>query len=283
MNENIWSYLRKDKKTVSGWMQRVDAEIIGSILSSQFNSGVSGGLAEVGVHHGKSFIALCMAMQNDERALCVDVFDDQMKNLDSSGKGDFERFTANLDRFHIDSSRVFIYKGSSEDISYKYIEEKLGSVRFFSVDGGHWKSIVLNDLRLAENTLSDEGVIALDDFFRAEWPEVTSAYLLWQNQTQSDIIPFAIGSNKLYLCRKNYAQAYQSALRTDFLSHFFIKRCQFENHYVDSYRVELVEQDESPFNRIMALILRIFQPNLFVMLKSGLSTLRARANKIIIK
>lgn len=274
MKENIWSYLRRDKKTVDGWLQRVDAEIIGSILSFQFTTGVSGGLAEIGVHHGKSFIALCMALQDNERALCIDVFDDQKKNLDSSGKGDFQMFSSNLDRFDIDSSRVCIHKGSSDEVNYEYIQEKIGQVRLFSIDGGHWKSIVLNDLRLAENTLSDEGVIALDDFFRADWPEVTSGYFLWQEETESDIIPFAIGSNKLYLCRKNFAQSYQSALRTDFLSHFFVKKCEFESHFVDSYRAELGQQDESPFNRIMALMLRIFQPDLFVALKSRYSALR---------
>lgn len=268
MNDRLWDYLRHGKKDVHGWLQRIDAEIIGSIFEFQHQQKITGGCVEIGVHHGKSFIPLCMALRDDESALCIDIFDDQSKNLDASGKGDYNTFQENLIKFHIDSSRIHIFKGSSEDVNYEYILQQVGPVRFFSVDGGHWKSIVQNDLRLAEQSLSKDGVIALDDYCRTDWPDVTTGYALWQQETESDIVPFAAGSNKLFLCRKNFATAYRNALKTPFLSHYFTASYQSENAEVDSYRVELIEHDETRVRTILELMLKIFRPNIFFALKT---------------
>lgn len=49
---------------------------------------------------------------------------------------------------------------------------------------------------LQQETLAAGGVIALNDYFRAEWPDVTSGYTLWQEQSTSDIVPFAVGSKQ---------------------------------------------------------------------------------------
>jgi hypothetical protein len=268
MSDKLWNYLRYDKKHVNGWLQRVDAEIIGSILEFQNRQRIAGGCVEIGVHHGKSFIPLCMALRADELALCIDIFDDQSKNLDSSGKGDFSSFQANVAKFHLDPLRIRVFKGSSEDVNHDYILQQVGPVRFFSVDGGHWNSIVQNDLRLAEKTLAKDGVIALDDYCRAEWPDVTAGYTLWREKTEADIIPFAAGSNKLFLCRKDFAAAYRAALETPFLLHYFSKSCRSGDAEIDCYRVELVEQDETRIKSAFALILKIFRPDLFVALKA---------------
>ncbi len=263
MNTILWEYLRKAKSTVPGWLQRVDAEIIGAILAHQARHEISGSCVEIGVHHGKSFIPLCLDLRADELALCIDIFEDQGKNLDNSGKGDLEKFRANLERFAVDSSRVRIFKGSSEAVSSDYILEQVGPVRFFSVDGGHWRSIVENDLGLAERTLAERGVIALDDYCRAEWPEVTHGYAMWQQATNSGIVPFASGSNKLYLCRKEHAEAYRAALKTPFLKRYFGKTYKGEHDAVDCYRVELIRQDEELKKNAFLLALKIFRPDLF--------------------
>ena len=268
MNDKFWSYLRHDKKAVNGWLQRVDAEIIGSVLGFQQQKNIVGGCVEIGVHHGKSFIPLCMALREGEQALCIDIFDDQSKNLDASGKGDFDAFQANLARFHIDPARVSVCKGSSEDVKPDQILQQVGPVRFFSVDGGHWKSIVQNDLLLAEKTLAEGGVIALDDYFRAEWPDVTSGYTLWQEQSTSDIVPFAVGSNKLYLCRKNYAPEYRAALKTPFLLHYFSKSYRSQNAEIDCYRLEPFKQDEEPAKSAIGFMLKMFRPDIFLALKN---------------
>ncbi len=268
MNEKLWNYLKHGKKNVNGWLQRVDAEIIGSILAFQDQQSIHGSCVEIGIHHGKSFIPLCMALQTDELALCIDLFDDQGKNLDSSGKGNVNAFKKNMSKFHIDLSRIRTLKGSSEAVKPDDILKQVGPVRFFSVDGGHWKSIVQNDLMLAEKTLAGGGVIALDDYCRAEWPDVTYGYTLWQNETESDIIPFAAGSNKLFLCRKDYAPKYRAAIKTPFLINYFSKSYRADNVEIDCYRVEPFNQDEESVRCTIWYALKIFRPNIFVALKT---------------
>jgi hypothetical protein len=274
VNVKLWEYLRKDKKDVNGWLQRVDAEIIGSILTFQDQQDFRGSCVEIGVHHGKSFIPLCMSLKADEQALCIDLFDDQEKNLDSSGKGDFNVFKKNIEKFGFDLSLIRILKGSSEDVRPDDILSQVGQVRFFSVDGGHWESIVRNDLILAEKTLTTEGVIALDDNCRAEWPDVTYGYTLWQNETKSDIVPFASGSNKLYLCRKDYAQKYRAALESPFLSHYFTKSYRTDKSEIDCYRVEAFKQDEESTIRAMLISFSIFRPDIFVTIREWFRKVR---------
>jgi Methyltransferase domain len=263
----LWTYLRNGKKNVKGWLQRIDAEIFGQILDFQANHEITGGCCEIGVHRGKSFIPLCLSLAGSELALCIDVFENQDKNLDLSGRGDQDRLVENLRKHGVDLNRVRMLKSSSEVLMAQDIVREIGQVRFFSIDGGHWKSIVHHDLTLAEKTLVDGGVIALDDYCRADWPDVTSAFLVWLETSASDIIPFAIGSNKLYLCHRAYSDAYRSALVTDFLKPFYRKTYASSDYDVDTYRTEIFDQDEGPIINHAINMLRIFLPETFAFLK----------------
>jgi Methyltransferase domain len=266
-NHELWQYLRHGKKEIEGWLQRIDAEIYGSILDFQKAHHICGGCCEIGVHHGKSFLPLCVSLKEGERVICIDLFDDQDRNLDMSGHGDYDRFIANLSKYSIDLDRVCILKASSEDISPGRIKSEVGNVRFFSIDGGHRKEIVTNDLVLAEKSLAEWGVIALDDYCRTDWPDVTAGLVSWLDTTTSGIVPFAIGSNKIYLCHKGHHGAYRAALKTDFLSNFYRKSYFCYGVDLDTYRIELIEQDEDSFKGLSKNVIRIFFPDLFVSTK----------------
>ena len=209
-----------------------------------------------------------MALWGDELAQAIDIFDDQSKILDSSGKGDLNAFQENLGTFHLDPLQVRLFKGSSEDVDHGYIIQQADPVRFISVDGGYGSSIVQNDLRLAEKIVASCGVIALDDYRRAVWPDVTAGYTLWWEKTDSDIIPFACGSNKLFLCREDFTGAYRAALTTPFLVHFYSSSYSSGNAVIDSYRVDLIEQDEARMKNVIALMFKISRPEMFVALKT---------------
>jgi hypothetical protein len=49
--------------------------------------GITGNVAEIGVHHGRLFILLYLLTSPDERALAVDLFSGQERNIGSSGHG----------------------------------------------------------------------------------------------------------------------------------------------------------------------------------------------------
>ena len=129
-------YSRVGRKTVGGWFQRIDAEIFSTILAYQTSRGILGCCCEIGVHHGKSFIPLCLSLRNEELAVCIDLFEDQSKNLDQSGRGDRSTLFSNLKKFGVHASRVRVVQDSSENVSADRILTEAGPVRFFSVDGG---------------------------------------------------------------------------------------------------------------------------------------------------
>ena len=99
-----------------------------------------------------------------------------------------------------------------------------GRIRFFSIDGCHFYQHVENDLRLAERTLTAEGIIAVDDFFNKDWPDASFAAYDFIRQTDA-IVPFAITSSKLYLAAPRVAEQYKTALskRADLAQNYCVQ------------------------------------------------------------
>lgn len=221
-------YIARGRKAVDGWFSRVDAEIFRLITQSQNAAGVVGSVAEIGLHHGKSFIALCLALKEGEKAYGIDIFGDQEHNLDHSGSGDQAVLEANLDKFGVPRARVVLDQRESQKVTPREILDAVGPIRFFSVDGGHWFDVVVSDLRLAEASIGEKGVIAIDDFLRPEWPDVSAAFFHWFEQSEGTLVPFAIGFNKVYLCRKAAVAGYQAVLGDSvFLGAYLSKHYDF--------------------------------------------------------
>ena len=272
MTSPLAHYVAKKRRTVSGWLSRLDAEIFRALLEYQSERRLSGSVAEIGVHEGKSFVALCLSLGQGEKAYCIDVFDNQNLNKDKSGRGDRQKLELNLVRFGIELSRTIIDPRSSKAVTPADIVTEVGPVRFFSIDGGHWKEIVVNDLCLAEHSIADHGIIALDDFHRPEWPEVSMGYFSWM--PEKSIVPFAIGFNKLYLCGANWAAPYETTLREDsFVRHFFKKDVMFKGRQIPIFQ-EYLLPEFSIRQRILANV-RLFKPDLYLALK----VLRSRRRK----
>jgi hypothetical protein len=82
------SYTKYGFKKVDGWLDPASAFIIYQLSKVQNELGISGGVGEIGVHHGKLFILLLLMLKKGERSFGVDIFDEQNLNIDSSGKGE---------------------------------------------------------------------------------------------------------------------------------------------------------------------------------------------------
>lgn len=267
MISDFYRYVRNDREQVTGWFERTDSQLFYEILSLQNTLEMDGAVAEIGVHHGKSFIALCLGLVGDQKAYAIDIFAQQNKNLDSSGLGDRHIFQRNLDQFGIQSSRVVINERSSDEVSPSDILSAVGRVRFFSVDGGHWRKIVRNDLDLASAVLADGGVIALDDFMRPEWPDVSLGFFDWLEGSSKSVIPFAIGFNKVYLCHRDYICRFQQCLSDSaFLPYFRSKHYEFYGIQVPVFHTCLLPE-KSALERCYQLM-RLYYPNAFASLRA---------------
>ena len=106
-----------------------------------------------------------------------------------------------------------LINGPSTAFSSRNLREKFGNrdARFISVDGSHECADVVWDLRLAEDLLSSEGIVAVDDFMNPIAIGVNEGVHRFYGTTRS-IVPFAFLANKLLLCRPHMADEYKKTI-----------------------------------------------------------------------
>lgn len=210
--ERLERYRIEGLAAVEGWFEPESAELMAALLLHQIDLGQGGGVAEIGVHHGRSFLLLANGLASGESAVALDVFEHQEQNADHSGKGDRSRFEDNLARWAPHAS-VRVVASSSLDVATGTAREMFGRPRMFSVDGGHTAEITRHDLQLAEASIGEGGVVVLDDVLNGHWLGVltgTATYLL----EGPGLVPFAVSPNKLYLTDSAEAAAgYAAHLR----------------------------------------------------------------------
>src|SRR5689334_13229112 len=226
MDSQVEHYMRRGRFYVDGWLHTEAVRTIVALSERQRALGITGGVAEIGVHHGKLFILLYLLSQPSEKAVAIDLFDDQHLNIDNSGSGDLAKFRRNLER-HADSRRLVLHKGSSMDIGGATLTRLAdGPLRLVSVDGGHTAEITEHDLATAETAIAEGGIVVLDDAFNEQWPGVSDGVHRYFER-RPNLVPFALGANKSYFCRPSHHDIYRDAAAsvassitsTEFLGH----------------------------------------------------------------
>ena len=199
----------KSVKKISGWLGFVDFEILKTLIQANHDS--SNAAVEIGVHHGKSTLPITYFSDN-RKVYIIDLFGDQEQNIDHSGSGNKLFFLKTMEIFNINRNRIVIDERMSNEVSPKDILDSVGMIDFFHIDGGHHADAVASDIRLACNVASDDCVIAIDDMFRPEWPEVSSAAFSSEVLNHHNFVLFAIGFNKGYWCRQHKVHENQKKL-----------------------------------------------------------------------
>ncbi|MGV0795689.1 class I SAM-dependent methyltransferase [Mycolicibacterium elephantis] len=233
MNARFRVYQYIGRRLVAGWVQSEVLSILSALNSVQRAENSSGAVAEIGVHHGKLFIALDLLQREDEVSVAIDLFGRQELNIDKSGKGNLSAFRRNL-RIWSPSSRVVIHQGDSTQLHPDELRSLARSeIRLFSVDGGHTASIVNSDMKLAEATIAQNGVVIADDVFHQHWPGVSTGTFRYLNEG-GGLVPFAIGFNKVFFSKSVAAPHYREVLRQHFGQRFllFVKDSEFAGHPV---------------------------------------------------
>lgn len=226
-------YARYGFKKVAGWLDPVSALIISHLSQFQKSISVCGGVGEIGIHHGRLFILLYLSLVPGERAFAIDVFGQQSLNVDQSGAGDKEIFLSHLKRFGGDPALVDLFEDSSLHVLPEHILERTGPIRFMSIDGGHTAAITRNDLRIADQILVKGGIVAVDDYFNLGWPDVSIGTVQFLAEGNTELRPFAITKDKLFLCNSAAVAArYRDTLVTQFKAFFGKKTVMFDSEVV---------------------------------------------------
>lgn len=235
--ESIRHYAESGQRRVDGWLSTLDAELIALVSAAQSARGITGSVGEIGVHHGRLFILLALGLQPGERAFAVDIFGEQQHNVDRSGEGDEARFRQNLARFAVSEDRIAILRASSLAIRWPEIEAAVAArARLFSIDGGHTATITANDLAIADGGLAPDGVVVLDDYFNTEFPEVSQGMCQHRLVDGGQLVPFAIGDNKLMLARPGRGEAYRAVLAEAVPPRFFVRHTEMFGQAVTVFR-----------------------------------------------
>ena len=209
MHPTFNRYRAIGQRFVTGFLEPEILLVLDVLNSAQRAKGVSGAVAEIGVHHGKLFIALRLLQRPGEKSVAIDVFDDQELNVDGSGHGDFQKFTNNV-KLWASMDDVAVHKGDSTQLEAAKLRELAGGeVRLFSVDGGHTEAIVHSDMKLAETILADGGIVIADDVFNEHWPGVATGTLRYLSE-RAKLTPFLIGFNKVYFTQAEHSELYRS-------------------------------------------------------------------------
>jgi hypothetical protein len=209
-NARQHAYAVAGNHLVDGWVTDIALAIVNDLERTQRELGVAGHMAEIGVHHGRLFIDLALLRRAGERAVAIDVFEDQHLNVDQSGQGDRAVFERNVRR-HVGSTEgVVVHKADSRLLSGADVLALAGGpVRLFSIDGGHTVELTTCDLRTAVGCLADGGIIVVDDVYNEIFPAVgEGAHAFMRSDEAADLVPLVIAGNKTVLVQRSWAPRY---------------------------------------------------------------------------
>ena len=226
-------YRRFGQRLVGGWLAPEVLEVLSVLNKAQNSKSVTGAVAEIGVHHGKLLIALDLLRKGNETSVAIDLFDDQAHNVDNSGKGDLAILRKNMARWS-GADGFAMHAGDSTKLTTETLARLAnGNVRLFSVDGGHDEPVVFSDLKLVETVLSRGGIVVADDVFHQEWPGGMTGLVRYLND-DPQLVPFAIGFNKVFLTTPDFVRYYQSAVEGAFSDRYLtsVKHSEFFGNQV---------------------------------------------------
>lgn len=249
VNMRASRYLIGGYSKVGGWLVPTTAHIMAILAEEQTKLGIRGDLAEIGVHHGKSFLVLANSVAPGEKIFAIDVFEDQHKNIDQSGHGDRETFLKNVNDY-APGTPLEIIQESSLDLPAKgWPKRHAESIRFFSIDGSHTREATLNDLRVAERTTKDGAIVAVDDVLSSHWLGVISGLFDYLS-SGGKLIPFAVIPDKMLLSKgERFKPMWVDIIRNEYRN--FISKAGVK--FLD-YSVDVVEENFSLLKELEARI-----------------------------
>jgi hypothetical protein len=200
-------YLENKFHSIHGYAIPEQGYVIDHIDQSGINK--TGGVAEIGIEHGRFYILLNQLTESHEQSYAIDIFENQNLNSDNSGSGSRSMFEHNLltsDKHQGVNTKII--QGDSTDSSLNLVDIiGKSKLKFISVDGGHTAQHVVNDLKIANEVITNEGVVIVDDILHPCWLTVLEGVLAFLN-TKPTLVPFAICRNKLYMCKITYHKFY---------------------------------------------------------------------------
>lgn len=171
------------------------------LLAHQETQRIVGPLMEIGVLHGRSAAMLASHLWHEnDRLILVDPFFGDRPIADR------------LDRLKPGAAARtdFIEDYSWYIRDHEAVRVARNRTRWLHIDGEHTGDAVLADLHLADELLSYNGIVTLDDFFTPYYPQITKAVFQYLDRYPGKFDLFMMGDCKAYLARPRYAHVYRT-------------------------------------------------------------------------
>lgn len=201
---------------IEGWVCNRIPDMVRFFDQLHEAQNIHGDIVEIGIHHGKLFFIMSSAARDNEKCIAVDLFEEQSLNIDKSGNGSYSHFSHYIETLfpHLKSKISAIHRdGISISLNQASNILSTDRVRLFSIDGGHTKHHVVNDMSLAQELVVSGGIILLDDFIGPHWLGVTEGFFQFMEKHNRRLAPFMFFENKLFITTFSEHSALLSATR----------------------------------------------------------------------
>jgi Methyltransferase domain len=205
-------FLASKVAPIPGWLHEEAALLTLHLARAQRALGLSGPTLEIGVFKGKYLAVLYALSEPGEAVVGVDLFIGAKNN---DPKSVIDEVKANVATACGESGRLNILAADSCATTAATLREAAGGAtfRYVSVDGGHTREVVRNDLALAASVLQGGGIIALDDAFNHTTPGVIEGTAEFFLRDAAALAPFAHCYNKLFITTPDHHARYLNETR----------------------------------------------------------------------
>jgi predicted O-methyltransferase YrrM len=215
-------YLAKGYEEVRGMSSRFSATICGHLLRRQSELGVRGSVGEIGTFEGRFFIALGLALPEEEHAYGFDLFA-------WPGSQVLERLLANAHAHGLACDRFTPRSFDTGTLTAGEFSSLTGGapLRFIHIDGDHSPAALTHDLALAHARLHPQGLICIDDMLHPAFPFLVVPvhdYLKRNPQMRLMCVidrEDIVGAPKFLICRAEAVNLYETDLMESFKAQHF--------------------------------------------------------------
>jgi hypothetical protein len=201
-------FIRTKFQEIEGWCMDAAAYLTCCLLNCHADAGFGANMLEIGVYKGKYLSVLFRhGLRKSQSVTGIDTFQW------SSQEEVLQTFT----RLMGTTEGLKLVKGNSLDLNAESLLKLMGGRKpsFISVDGDHTAGAVRSDLYLAQETLREGVVIAVDDFLNPRAIGVSEgAYRYFLASDNRPLRPFAFCANKLFVADRKYHELYRGAITT---------------------------------------------------------------------
>jgi hypothetical protein len=173
------------------------------VFNAQSRLDVRGDFFEIGVYKGRSAVLGASYMRPEEWCVFADI-------------NPMPETEAMIATFRPERNRYLV--GLSTALRrIPAVQRHFGQCRWVHIDGDHKGYTVSNDLNLAADLITKNGIICMDDFFNFRYPQLTAAVYRFLFSRQPEFQMLFAGGNKCYICRSAAYERYEALIRSDFL------------------------------------------------------------------